>query len=49
MPLLSIAASFNNRNRQLLHDNMSIQLPLIETNQSRVIIHLVINILLLIM
>ncbi|CAF4056524.1 unnamed protein product [Rotaria sp. Silwood2] len=35
MPIISIAASFNNRNRQIIHDNFDIQLPLIETNQSR--------------
>ncbi|CAF3409746.1 unnamed protein product [Rotaria sp. Silwood1] len=35
MPMISIATSFNNRNRQVIHDNFDIQLPLIETHQSR--------------
>ncbi|CAF0958808.1 unnamed protein product [Rotaria sordida] len=35
MPIISIATSFNNRNHQINHDNFGIQLPLIETHQSR--------------
>lgn len=36
-PVLSIETSFNNHNRQSIHDNFSIQLPLIETHHPRVI------------
>ncbi|CAF2085568.1 unnamed protein product [Rotaria magnacalcarata] len=35
MPLISNTASFINRNRQTTPDNSGIQLPLIETNQTR--------------
>ena len=34
--MISIGTSLNNRNRQIIHDNFGIQLPLIEMHQSRV-------------
>lgn len=38
MPHISSIASFNYHSRQVAPDNLGIQLPLIETNQSRVIV-----------
>ncbi len=37
MPMISTSASFNNRQRQSIQENFGIQLPLIETNRSRVV------------
>lgn len=37
MPMISIGGSFNNRHRQSIQENCDIQLPLIETNRTRVI------------
>lgn len=35
--MISIGGSFNNRHRQSIQENCDIQLPLIETNRTRVI------------
>jgi hypothetical protein len=35
--MISTSASFNNRQRQSIQENFGIQLPLIETNRSRVV------------